>query len=136
MRRPWRTTAGGWHTETHDPHAHHHHESSDRPFSGSFTRQWYNMLLTSLIFVDFAEELCTLHGERPAANFNFRHGGRSCAATCQITREGGASLVFVWCFLVRLLLFHCMPAGRHSDSTPDSRRVRLYSRTVQAPQPL
>ena len=31
-------------------------------------------------------------------------------------------------FLVPLLLFHCMLAGRHSDSTPDSRRVRLYSR--------
>ena len=29
MRRPWRTTAGGWHTETHDPHAHQHHEGSD-----------------------------------------------------------------------------------------------------------
>ena len=26
------STAGGWHTETHDPHAHHHHESSDRLF--------------------------------------------------------------------------------------------------------
>ena len=30
MRRPWRTTTGGWHTETHHTHAHHHHESSDR----------------------------------------------------------------------------------------------------------
>ena len=32
-------------------------------------------------------------------------------------------------FSVPLLLFHRMPAGRHSDSTPDSRRVRLYSRS-------
>ena len=32
MRRPRRTTVGGWHTETHDPHAHHHHEGSDRFF--------------------------------------------------------------------------------------------------------
>ena len=46
------------------------------------------MLLTSLMFVEFAEELYTLHGERPAANFNFQ--ARSCAAACQITREGGA----------------------------------------------
>ena len=36
-------------------------------------------------------------------------------------------LFSLW-FLVRLLLFHCIPAGRHSDSTPDSRRVRLCSR--------
>ena len=38
MRRPWRTTAGGWYTETHDPHAHHHHESSDRLFFRVFLR--------------------------------------------------------------------------------------------------
>ena len=25
------------------------------------------------------------------------------------------------------LFSQCMPAGRHSDNTPDSRRVRLYS---------
>ena len=33
-------------------------------------------------------------------------------------------------FLVRLLFFHCMPAGRHSNSTRDSRRVRLCSRLL------
>ena len=39
---------------------------------------------------------------------------------------------------VRLLLFHCMSASRHSDSTPDTRRVSLCAhdyhacRTVQA----
>ena len=32
MRRPWRTTAGEWHTETHESHAHHHHEGGDRLF--------------------------------------------------------------------------------------------------------
>ena len=35
---------------------------------------------------------------------------------------------FVWWYLVRLLFFQCIPAGRHSDSIPDSRRVRLCSR--------
>ena len=30
------------------------------------------MLLTSLIFVEFVEELYTRHGERPAAIFNFQ----------------------------------------------------------------
>ena len=48
------------------------------------------MLLTSLVFVEFIEELYTLHGERPPAISIFRHGRRSCAATCQITRKGGA----------------------------------------------
>ena len=28
------------------------------------------LLVTSLIFVEFVEELYTLHGKRPAANFN------------------------------------------------------------------
>ena len=47
--------------------------------------------------------------------------------------------VFVWWFLVRLLLFHRISAGRHSGSTLDSRRVPLCVhdyrafRTVQAP---
>ena len=37
-------------------------------------------------------------------------------------------MISVLWFLVPLLLLHCMPAGRHSNSTPDSRRVCLYSR--------
>ena len=49
------------------------------------------MLLTSLIFVEFVEELYTLHvGNDPPQISIFRHERRSCAATCQITREGGA----------------------------------------------
>ena len=58
------------------------------------------MLLTSMIFVEFVEEFYTLHGERP--------GRRSCAATCQITREGGAiidictAVVFGYIALVSL----------------------------------
>ena len=76
MRRSRRATAGGWHTETHDPHAHHHHESSDRLFFRViFTRQYFNMLLTSLIFVEFVEELCTLHWERTVAIFFFSGTG-------------------------------------------------------------
>ena len=67
MRRPLRTTAGGWHTETHDRHAHHHHESSDRLLQSYFYEAVVNILLTSLTFVAFVEELYTLHGERPAA---------------------------------------------------------------------
>ena len=55
------------------------------------------MLLTSsLLFVELVEELYTLHGERPPAIF--RHGRRSFAATCQITREGGATIDI--CFVV------------------------------------
>ena len=37
-------------------------------------------------------------------------------------------MIFVRWFLVRLLFFHCMPADRHSDSTPERRRVRLCAR--------
>ena len=73
------------------------------------------MLLTSLIFAELVE-LYTVQGERPPAIF--RHGRRSCVATCRI-------ILGACGFLVRLLFFHCMPAGLHSDSTPDSRRVRL-----------
>ena len=74
MRRPRRTTAGGWHTETHDPHAHHHHESSDRFFfSGLFYEAVVVQHVTHVTdFVEFVEELYTLHGARPAANFNFQ----------------------------------------------------------------
>ena len=66
------------------------------------------MLLTSLIFVEFVEELYTLHGERPAPQFSiFRYGRRSCAATSQITHEGGAiidicTVVFGFIALVSL----------------------------------
>ena len=71
-------------------------------------------------------------GNDPPQFSIFRHGRRSCASTCQITREGWAIIdictAVVFGFLFPLLLFHCMPAGRHSDSTPHSRRVRLYSR--------
>ena len=57
------------------------------------------MLLTSLIFVEFVEELYTLHGERPPAIFNnFLHGRSSCAVTCRITREDGA--IIEVCFVV------------------------------------
>ena len=47
------------------------------------------MLLTSQI-LQFVQELYTRHGERPPQFSIFRHGRRSCAATCQLTREGGA----------------------------------------------
>ena len=70
-------------------------------------------------------------GNDPPQISIFRHGRRSCAATCQITGEGGA-IIGTWYLFGGFwfdCLFHCMPAGRHSDSTPDSRRVRLlYSR--------
>ena len=68
-------------------------------------------------------------GNDPPQFSIFRHDGRSgCAATCQITRESGAIIVICIVVLARLLLFHCMTAGRHSDSTPDSGSVRLCSR--------
>ena len=47
------------------------------------------MLLTLLIFVEFVEELYTLHWERPPAIFNFQ-AQASQLPVCQITLEGGA----------------------------------------------
>ena len=51
--------------------------------------------------------------------------GRDCAF-CQIVRAGDVAIVVI-CVVVfgSIALFHCMPAGRHSDSTPDSKRVLL-----------
>ena len=51
---------------------------------------------------------------------NFQFSGTGVAAALQpVSQLGktGRSLILVWWFLVRLLFFHCMPAGRHSDST-------------------
>ena len=67
-------------------------------------------------------------GDDPPQLSIFRYGRCSCAATCQITRENGAIMDICMVVFVRLLFFHCIPAGRHSDSTPGSRRVRLCSR--------
>ena len=43
----------------------------------------------------------------------------------QTVREEMAIVHIRVVFPVRLLLFHCMSASRHSDSTPDIRRVSL-----------
>ena len=85
------------------------------------------MLLTSHDSVELVEEFYTLHGERAPAIFNFSGTGVVVALQpVKKLRKAGRSLV--WWVLVRLLLFHCMPAGRHSDSTQDSGRVCLRSR--------
>ena len=65
------------------------------------------MLLTSLIFVEFVEELYTFTGNNPPQFLISRHRRRSCAATCQITRKGGAiidicTVVFGYIALVSL----------------------------------
>ena len=62
---------------------------------------------------------------------NFQFSGTGVLAALQPVKElvkAGRSLIFVFWSIVRLLLFHCMPAGRHSGSTPDSRRSCLCSR--------
>ena len=58
----------------------------------------------------------------------FRHGRRSCAATCQIAREDGAIIDICMVVFGSVALFSLHARGRHSDSTPDSRRVRMCSR--------
>ena len=131
MRRPWRTTAGGWHTETHDPHARHHHESRDRLFFSFFLRG--STVVQHVTYVTDFCRVCSRAVYPPwgTTPFNFQFSGTGVVAALQPVKylgKAGRSLIFVLWFLVRLLLFHCMPAGRHSDSTPDSMRVRLYSR--------
>ena len=59
-------------------------------FSSGFFNEAEVQRDTSLIFVELVEEWYTLHGERTPEIFSFGHGRSSCAATCQITREGGA----------------------------------------------
>ena len=65
------------------------------------------------------------------SSWDFRLSGRGVVTALQhvkLLRKVGRSLLFVLVFFVRLLLIHCMPAGRHSDSTLRSSRVRLCSR--------
>ena len=133
MRRPWKTTAGGWHTEIHDPHAHHHHESSHRLFFRIFLRGSSTTcyLRTSLIFVELARVVYPSWGTNPR---NFQLSGTGIVAalqpSCQITREEGAiiglCIIMVVFGSIGLLSLHA-PTDHHSDSTPDSKRVRLCS---------
>ena len=131
MRRPWRTTAGGWHKETYDRHAHHHHhESSDRLF---FKGYFYEAVVQHVTYVTDFCRVCrrVVYHSRGTTRRNFQFSGTGVVAALQLVKKlgkEGRSLISVLWFLVPLLLFHCMPAGRHCDSTPDSRGVRLYSR--------
>ena len=74
------------------PDAHHHHEGSNRRFSGFFDEvvvvQHDTYYVTD--FCRVGKRVFSLHGERPPAMF--RHGRRSCAATCHITREDRATV--------------------------------------------
>ena len=88
------------------------------------------MLLRSMTLIELVQ-LYTRHGFMvwigPPQFSIFRHGRRSCAATCQITREDGA-IIDIRMVVFGSIALHCIPAGRHSDSIPDSRRVRVCSR--------
>ena len=71
-------------------------------------------------------------GETAAAGLStqtlFRFLGTKPEDTLQLLFLGGQPVVCVPYTVPGICMFHCMSAGRHSDSTPDSRRVRLYSR--------
>ena len=109
-RRPWRTAAGR-HTETHDRRAHHHESSNHRFFLDVSRGSSTYLLFTSSLFFVVLAELYTLHGERPPA---IRMDVVLIAVLHLVRQSGKArrSLIFVWLFLVRLLFFHCMSAGR------------------------
>ena len=92
MRRPWRTTTGGWQTEAHDSHAHHHHESSDRLLQDFFFEAVVQHVTCVTDFGRVGRDVYPLWGTTPR-NFQFSGTGvvaQSCAATCQITRKDGA----------------------------------------------
>ena len=145
MRRPWRTTAGGWHTETHDPHAHHHHDSSDRLFSG-FSYEAIVQHVTDVVtgFCRVCGVLYPSWGTTPR-NFQFSSTGvvaQSCAATCQITRKDGAIIDILcggfWfdrpCFTAcpRVVTLTALQTAGTFVCAHDCRAVR----TVKAAQPL
>ena len=132
MRWPWRRMVHG------DPRPARtlSSESSNRFFSGFF----YEAVVQHVTYVtDFCGVGRVVHPSWGTTPRKFKFSGTSVVAalaTCQLTREEGAIIdicTLVWWFLVRLLLFHCMPAGRHSDSTRDRRRVRLCSRLPCGP---
>ena len=99
------------------------------------------MLLTLLIFVELIESY-TLHGERPPAISIFRHGRRSCAATCQITREDGAIIDICMVVFGSIALFFtaCPPVVTLTALQTAGTFVCAHDygavRTVQAAQPL
>ena len=78
MRRPRRTAAGGWYTETRDPHVHHHESSYCLIFLEGGG--------TSLFFVVVVEQ--TLHEERPPLFSTLF------SVFFQISKEGGEGHFF------------------------------------------
>ena len=72
------------------------------------------LLTTSLVFVELVE-LYTLHGfmvwNDPPRFSIFRHGRRSCAATCQITREDGAIIDICMVVFGSIALFSLLARG-------------------------
>ena len=73
-----------------------------------------------------------VYPSRGTTRRNFRFSCTGVVAALQpvkyLGKEGRSLISVLLWFFVQMLLFHCMPAGRHFDSTPDNRRVRLYSR--------
>ena len=140
MRLPLRTTGVGWHTKTHAPHPHRHHDISDR----LFFMVYYEAVVQHTYVIVFLRVCTVVYRLRGTTTRNYEFSGTGVvvgtnasiggnrSATCQISREDGT--IFLWWFLVRSLFFHCMPAGRHADSTIDSRRVRMCSRLPSGSQ--
>ena len=106
--------------------------SSREQQSSSFQFFFYEAVIQHVTYVtDICRVGRVVHPSWGTTPRNLQFSGTGVVAALQPVRyfgKTGRSLIFVWRLLVRLLFFHCMPAGRHSDSTPDSRRVRLCSR--------
>ena len=86
-------------------------------------------MLLYVIFVELIElKSCILFMGNDPPHFSGTSVVHSCAVTCQITREDVAIIDICMVVSIRLLCFHYMAAGRQSDSTPDTKYVRLCSR--------
>ena len=95
------------------------------------------MLLTSRIFVEFVEELYTLHGERPPAILNFQ--ARASQLRCNLSNNSGRRAIIDICTVVfgsiacpRVVTLTALQTAGAFVYTHDYRTVR----TVQAAQPL
>ena len=130
MRRPWRTTQQE--DGTRRPTTRTHTIITRAVivfFQFFFRRQKHDTHVTYV--TDFCRVGRVVYPSWGTAHRIFQFSGADVVAALQPVRKPektGRSLIFVRWFLVRLLFYHCMPAGRHSGSTPDSRRVRLCSR--------
>ena len=126
--------------ETHDPHADHHHESSDRLFSGFF----YEAVVKHVTYVtDFCRVGRVVYPSWGTTPRNFQISGKGVVAALQPVRQPRKtrrSLIFVrMVFFGSIALFslHARGSslGQHSKQQACSSVLTITVRFVQCRQP-